>query len=215
MSWNDSNKITVIIPALNEEEGIRPTLEGVLRLEDVGQIIVVDGGSLDGTAEIAERIGATVIIERRTGWGGAVIRGLQEARGEFIAVIDADYTYDPSEIPKLITVLKSNDSIAAVVGTRSQKSLAVKFFASMFRLLFNSPIDDVTSSFIVARKDPVMGLQLRSWDFSLSVEILAKLIKKGYMVTGVPIIHRPRLGEKKLKLRHGYWILRRIIASRF
>lgn len=212
---NASNEITVIIPALNEEEGIQRTLEQILRLENVREIFVVDGGSLDGTVEIAERIGATVLIERGVGWGRAVVRGLQEARGEFIAVIDADCTYDPSELPKLVAALRSNDSIAAVVGSRPQISLAMKFFASMFRLLFNRSIKDVTSSFIVVRKDTVMDLELHSWDFSLSVEILAKLIKRGYIVAEVPISYRRRLGERKLKLRHGFRILRRIIASGF
>jgi dolichol-phosphate mannosyltransferase len=206
----------VIVPALNEEEGIGPILKELLLLADVGEIIVVDGGSLDGTAEIAERIGAHVLIERGSGYGKAITRGLQEAKGEFVAVVDADYSYDPSELAKFVSILEENDKIGAVVGSRTgfQKPFTIKFLNFAFRLFFHTQTADVVSSFIVARRNIVLNLGLSSLNFSFPIEVRAKLAKKGYTIVEVPIEYRSRRGEKKLELRHGLSILRAIIGSR-
>lgn len=216
MRTNSSNNITVVVPALNEEKGIQTTLEELMRL-DVKEIIVVDGGSLDGTPEIAERIGARVFVEKGHGYGRAVLRGLQEAKGDFVVFIDADDSYDPNEIGKLVNILKGNVDVGAVIGSRTnfRKSIVVKFLNYTFRLFFGGLTSDVVSSFFAIRKNIMTDLVLNSLDFSLPIEIRAKLLRKGYTIIEVPVVYRPRLGEKKFKLSYGFSLLRRIIGLRF
>lgn len=206
--------VTVIIPTLNEEAGIGSTLSELKGL-NVREVIVVDGGSLDGTAEIAERTGAHVIVERGFGYGKAIIRGLQEAKGDYVAIIDGDYTYDPNEIGKLVKILDENKDIAVVFGARTgyKKSLADELLNSTFSIWYRKKAVDVASSLIVARKNTISKLGLSSPGFDVLVEMRAKLATRGFTTVEVPIAYRQRQGNKKLALRHGFKILQRILQE--
>ncbi|MGA2681344.1 MAG: glycosyltransferase family 2 protein [Candidatus Bathyarchaeia archaeon] len=195
---NESNNITVIIPAFNEEKDIPLTLRELKRITNIKEIIVVDGGSLDGTPEIAEKEGATVLIQKGYGgWGQAFREGLEIATGEFIAITNAYCSYPNFEIPRFVNVLKSDNKIGAVVGSRQQ--VPNKFLSSFFNFLFHSSITDLTSSFIVARRNILLDLNLSAIDSSLVIEIRAKIIKKGYSIVEIPVeyyddfIYKPHL----------------------
>jgi glycosyltransferase involved in cell wall biosynthesis len=96
-------KITVVIPCLNEEEGIRKVLDRIP--EFVDEIIVVDNDSTDGTAQIARRMGATVIQENVRGYGRAYKTGLFHAQGDVIITLDGDHSYPVDAISYLIEAL--------------------------------------------------------------------------------------------------------------
>lgn len=104
-------KISIVIPALNEEKGIEKTIQSVSKetLEKMGyevQILVVDNGSHDGTGELARKAGAEVVIEPRRGYGRAYIAGFAQAKGDIIATADADATYPVEDIPRLVEILE-------------------------------------------------------------------------------------------------------------
>lgn len=222
-----SKKATsVIIPALNEEYGIGSTLNEVSRLPDVLEIIVVDGGSVDGTAEIAEKTGAHVLIERNAGYGTAIIKGMERAEGKYVAIIAADFTYPASEIEKFIKILESNNEIGMVVGSRfsSEKlspaislinRLSNYLISLSFRLFYGKPATDPMSGFFAMRRKILTELNPTSVGFSLMIELRAKLLKEGLGIVEVPIDYRSRLGEKKISIRHGFSILRTILGLRF
>ena len=90
-------QITVVIPCLNEEEAVGnvvdQALEGIRRSRPFGEVLVVDNGSEDRSAEVAASHGARVVIEPRRGYGSAYLTGLEAARGEYVVMGDADETY--------------------------------------------------------------------------------------------------------------------------
>src|SRR4051794_16293488 len=99
--------VSVVIPCLNEAENIEFCVARALAVleehEISGEVIVADNGSEDGSAELAEAAGATVVHEPRRGYGRAYLAGFAAARGEYIVMVDADLTYDFAEIPRFVS----------------------------------------------------------------------------------------------------------------
>src|SRR5438105_3075833 len=96
--------VSVVIPCLNEAENIEScvasALEEIERMGISGEVVVADNDSEDGSARLAERAGARVVVERRRGYGSAYRAGFSAARGRYIVMADADLTYDYSDIPR-------------------------------------------------------------------------------------------------------------------
>ena len=106
--------ISIVIPALNERDGIAKTIQAIPKaeLESLGyevQILVVDNGSTDGTGEVAKKAGAEVVFEPKIGYGSAYKTGFVHARGSIIATADADLTYPMEDISKLIKMLEDEE----------------------------------------------------------------------------------------------------------
>ena len=112
--------ITVVIPCLDEEEAVGSVVqrawEGIERSGLTGEVVVVDNGSTDRSAVIAERQGARVVSEPERGYGNAYLAGLATARGRYIVMGDADETYDFGTIPEFVRELE--DGADMVLGTR-------------------------------------------------------------------------------------------------
>src|SRR5436190_23723685 len=123
-----SHALTIIIPAYNEERGIRPVVEQVRdameSFEYEFEIVIVDDGSQDRTGEEARATGARVIQHRQNrGYGEALKTGIRHAQYERIAIIDADGSYPASEIPRLAALL---DDAEMVVGARTGANAAIR-----------------------------------------------------------------------------------------
>src|ERR1700722_12614508 len=105
--------ISVILPVMNEAENLRtllPRLITVLDREHINyEIIVIDGPSTDGTREVAEQSGARVVGERRRGYAGALVTGIEEARGDYLLTLDADQSHDPDFVVKMWRARQSAD----------------------------------------------------------------------------------------------------------
>jgi glycosyltransferase involved in cell wall biosynthesis len=113
-----SSRVSVVIPCLNEEECIERCIQQI-RLafsEPDTEILVVDNGSTDRSAELALKAGARVVEERRKGYGSAILRGLHESRGDYLVIGDADNTYDFSDARPLVEALKEGADFA--IGNR-------------------------------------------------------------------------------------------------
>src|ERR1700683_4240385 len=97
--------VSVILPVVNEAENLRiliPRLVTLLNHERIShEIVVIDGGSTDGTRETAEALGARVVSERRRGYAGAMETGIAEARGDYVLTLDADQSHDPDFVTKM------------------------------------------------------------------------------------------------------------------
>ncbi|MBS7633225.1 glycosyltransferase family 2 protein [Candidatus Bathyarchaeota archaeon] len=203
--------VSVVIPSLNEEEGIGSTIDEipVKELQRMGydvEILVVDGNSIDRTREIAEKMGATVIIEARRGYGRAYKTGFEKARGDIIVTLDADATYPALNIPKFVRYLTEQklDFITtnrlAFMENEAMAPLhkvgnAILTLAS--RILFLVKIADSQSGMWIFRKEILRELDLTSDGMGLSEEIKIKAFKK-FRAKEVPIKYRKRLGAAKI-----------------
>jgi glycosyltransferase involved in cell wall biosynthesis len=203
-------KISIVIPALNEEQAIGETLKGIPKekLESLGyevEILVVDGGSKDRTREIAESLGAKVIVENRKGYGRAYKTGFEKCSGEIIVTGDADGTYPFERIPELLKMLEGFDFITTdrfaslEEGAMSRMhSIGNKVLSFVLRFLYKVDVKDSQSGMWIFRKSILKNLDLRADGMELSEEIKAEAFHK-CRAREVPIHYGKRIGEKKLR----------------
>ena len=217
----------VMIAALNEEKGIGPTLSEIKYFMDEASFLVIDGRSRDDTVKVAKEMGAQVIFQKNNGKGDAIGIAIEHAKNlnvKYVALIDADYTYPAEYLPKMVKILEENPKVGMVCGNRFNGNLSLKAMKHVF-YLGNKLIAYLHSLLNGVRmKDPLTGLRVVRWEllknwrprskgFDIEVEMNHYVEKRGYEILEIPIRYRTRLGDKKLKLRHGLSILKRILIE--
>lgn len=219
--------ITVVVAALNEEQGIGPTLRELRSFLGQSQVVVVDGNSVDRTVEIAKNMSADVMLQNRVGKGNAIFQGLQKLSPHvrYVVFIDADFTYPSEYVPKMIEILEQESDVGMVIGDRFngeinlQKSWVNAFYlgnrliALAQHTLNGIKLSDPLSGLRVVRADILKNWRPKSQGFDIEAEINFFVERAGYRIAEVPINYRKRLGKKKLKMRHGVSILKRIISE--
>jgi dolichol-phosphate mannosyltransferase len=218
--------VLVIVAALNEEEGIGLTIDELRYHLENPKILVVDGNSRDRTVEVAKGMDADVMFQEGTGKGKAIAQAIRQVNldADYVIFTDADYTYPAEYLPKMIKILKENPRVGMVCGNRFNSHFHLKEMHNMFylgnRLLAFShtmlngiALHDPLTGLRVVRSEVLKGWMPRSKSFDIEVELNHHVERRGYGILEIPIPYRPRLGEKKLKLRHGVTILRRIIME--
>jgi len=222
--------LSIVIPALNEEKGIVRTLAAIPQkeLEELGyetQVVVVDNGSQDRTAQLAIEAGAEVVCEPRRGYGRAYKTGFAHARGEIIATCDADYTYPVEDIPKLLSLLRENNLDFVTTNRFSHMESAAMSFEHrigngvlnvMTRLLFRINLKDSQSGMWVFKKQLIDKLVLKSDCMAFSQELKIESCRlAGCRWAEIAIDYRSRVGDVKLRSwRDGTRNLLRLIAMR-
>jgi glycosyltransferase involved in cell wall biosynthesis len=227
-----TQSLTVLMPVFNEAQTVETALRRVLGAEmgaGSREILIVDDGSTDGTAEIlaegdwGEEV-RIVTHPRNRGKGAAIRTGLSEARGEFTTIMDADLEYDPGEVGGLVEPLLAGDA-EAVYGVRGfQAHNAFSFwyvvgnrgvtFAA--NLIYNCWLGDLMTCHKAARTDLLAGLPLREDGFAIEAEITARLLNRGVRIFEVPISYRARGREdgKKLEAMDGVRVLRTLVRCK-
>jgi dolichol-phosphate mannosyltransferase len=220
------NGVLAVIAALNEEEGIRPTLEELRQYLQNPRILVVDGRSTDRTVEVAEDLGAEVIQQEGKGKGDAIAKAISHVNSkvEYVVFTDADYTYPATFIPKMIRILEENPKIGMVCGNRFNSHFHIEEMHDLF--YFGNRLLAFTHNMLngVALRDPLSGLRVVRWEilkgwvpkskgFDIEVELNHHVERRGFGIKEIDILYRCRLGEKKLKLRHGLTIVKRIMTE--
>jgi glycosyltransferase involved in cell wall biosynthesis len=227
MMQNTRSPITVVIAALNEEEGIGPTLDELHRLLDFSCLIVVDGNSHDKTVEIAKKKGASVLVQDGTGKGDALFKGLQRLGSDvrYVVFTDADFTYPAEFIPKMIEILEQDPNVGMVIGDRFPREISIhrslkdifylgnRLIALAQHMLNGICLNDPLSGLRVVRSDVLRNWVPKSQGFDIEAELNFFVEREGYQIVEMPIDYRYRLGEKKLKLQHGIHILKRIVTE--
>ncbi|MBS7635387.1 glycosyltransferase [Candidatus Bathyarchaeota archaeon] len=222
--------IVVVIAALNEEKGIGPTISEVRDILGDACFLVVDGRSVDRTVDVAKGFGADVCTQRGRGKGQAISEAVEHisrvnGNPSYVVFIDADYTYPAAYVPAMIKILESDPSIGMVIGNRFNGNYNVgnsmrnvyyfgnRLLALAHRLASGVNIEDPLSGLRVARWSLLKDWKVKSMGFDVEAELNFYIAKRGYRIIEVPIEYRPRIGEKKLKLKHGFTILRRIVSE--
>ena len=208
-----SGAVTVVIPTLNEEQAIGKVIEE-LKACGWSDILVVDGGSSDSTREIAESMGARVVLQEGRGKADAVRTALKHVATPYIVVMDGDYTYPARHINELIREAEEkglDEVIGARVRGRENIPLVNRFgnwvITKAFNLLFATHLSDVCSGMYLVRTDAAREVGFEAKGFSVEVEIAAHIASTTRKIGEVPIEYRPRIGEPKLGKRHGIRIM--------
>ena len=206
--------ISIVIPAYNEEEGIKNVLNGIKDTLKEGldyELLVVDDGSTDRTAEIVKNEGVRLIQHSyNKGYGAALKTGTKNAQGDFVLYMDADNQHNPGDILKLLKYMNENDM---VVGARTKDSKIVfsrrigkKILTFIANYLSETKIPDLNSGLRLVRKDVVMEfIHILPNTFSFTTTITLACIKSGYNIKYVPINTTERVGDSKINpFRDGF-----------
>jgi glycosyltransferase involved in cell wall biosynthesis len=204
--------ISVVIPALNEAGTIERVIDQLKRSSPYPmEIIVVDGGSYDGTQERAVNGGARIVFDSRPGYGRAIRTGLEHTTGEAVVVIDADGTYRAEDLPRLLNPLlegRADIALASRLGGTilpgamgGLNYVGNRAFALVYDLLFGKRLKDTQTGFRALSRRALDRVELTQDGMSISTEILAQAAKRSLRIVEIPSLYRPRTGESKTKLR--------------
>ena len=201
------SRISVIIPAYNEESSIGLVLDA-LPQEKIHEIIVVDNCSTDATARVAQEHGARVVKEPRKGYGSACLKGIEELDAPDIVVfIDGDFSDFPEEIVLLISPIETGEK-DFVLGSRmilpkSQLALLPqarygnRLAVFLIKLFFKYEFTDL-GPFRAIRYSSLMSLGMQDRDFGWTVEMQIKALRNGLRIHEVPVNYRKRVGISKI-----------------
>ena len=230
MAPTEFRKLSVVIPAYNEERFVAQLVGKVLRvdLSSFGiakQVIVVDDGSRDRTAEIVRTISGVTLhqLERNSGKGAAVRAGIAHADGDLIMIQDADLEYEPDDyLPMVDELIRSGAD--AVYGSRYMAqpgagALASKHSGqswpaylggrslSVVQWWFTGQyLTDTVTALKLFRAPAIKGLELRTNGFELDHEITSRILGRGCTIREVPIRYFPRSKEEGKKIGFRDWV---------
>jgi len=202
-------KVSVVIPAYNEEKNIKETINRVKKTNPNYEIIVVDDGSKDKTTEIAKKTGVKVFkFKKNKGKGAAFRKGIHESSGEIIVQVDADSQFPPEDIPKLIEpLLKGKADVT--FGSRFLKESTIEEGALSFRNKIANKVDsflaslfsgikitDVQAGFKAFTKEALEKINFQEDSFAYEPEIAILASKRGLRIVEVPVHYKIRSGGK-------------------
>jgi len=205
-------KLTIVIPALNEELGIGSVIKEIPlnQLTELGyqtEILVVDNDSHDKTPHIARSHGATVIIQPIRGYGNAYKAGFANATGDIIATGDADLTYPFSSLPSILKKMEDEDldfintdrltTLDPAVMSLSHR-FGNRLLTIMLLFLFRWPYVDSQSGMWIFKRKIWKKLRVKSSGMPFSQELKIEAFIKGFKCAEVPITYRTRAGKEKL-----------------
>lgn len=203
-------KISVIIPAYNEEKAIANVIREIPKI--VSEIIVVNNNSTDNTGGIAFENGATVLSEKRKGYGYACLKGLeyishQKTKPDIVVFIDGDYSDYPEELHKIIAPIL-NQNVDFVVGARvsnlrekgsmtPQQIFGNSLATFLMKLFFNSKFTDL-GPFRAIKYSTLLDLDMQDKTYGWTVEMQLKVLKKRIPYTEIPVRYKNRIGVSKV-----------------
>jgi glycosyltransferase involved in cell wall biosynthesis len=222
-------KLSIVIPAYNEEDGIVTIVERVLAVRQVLiemgvselELLVVDDGSEDRTAELASSISDVILIRHKVnrGYGAALKTGFNQASGELIGFLDADGTYPPEYFPKLCSAVRNGADLAVgsrMAGASSQmpatRRIGNLFFARLLSVIGRQHISDSASGMRVFRRGVLAQLYPLPDGLNLTPVMSTRAVHEGIRIVELPIPYSERVGRSKLSVvRDGSVFLHSIV----
>ena len=181
-------------------EALLPKIDAVLKRIGVNsEIVVVDGGSTDGTPEAAVSLGARVVRQTERGYGGAILAGLQAVNSPWVLTMDADQSHPPAVIEQLWNARSKGDLI---LGSRfmpggSAEMKRLRYLLSRilnltFTALLRVPVRDLSTGCRLYRREALEGLTFRARDFNIVQEMAVTLYLRGAKLHEIPLHYAPR-----------------------
>lgn len=202
--------IKVIIPAFNEDQSIAKVIAEIPDI--VSEIIVVDNNSTDSTPEVAKNAGATVLFEKRKGYGYACLKGMQyisevQQKPDIVVFLDGDYSDYPEQLTKIVAPI-IEEKIDFVVGSRVKElredgsmtfpqQFGNGLATFLMKLFFNSTFTDL-GPFRAIKYDKLLALEMEDKTYGWTVEMQLKALKKKYSYREIPVPYRNRIGVSKV-----------------
>jgi glycosyltransferase involved in cell wall biosynthesis len=216
----------ILIAALNEEKGIGLTVAELMDTLEGSLVLVVDGRSTDRTVEVAKNLGAEILVQDGLGKGDAVAKAIAhiDPSVDYVVLTDADYTYPAAYIPKMIQILENAPNVGMVCGSRfngyEEKTalssifyIGNRFIAFAHNLLNGVSLVDPLTGLRVVRAGILRKWQVQSKGFDVEVELNHHVEREGFGIVEIPINYRERLGQKKLGIKNGAEIFKRIMLE--
>jgi glycosyltransferase involved in cell wall biosynthesis len=222
-------KLSVLIPVYNEKNSIQEILSRVQKIPIEKEIIVIDDCSTDGTRELLpslkEKGVAIVYHEQNEGKGAAIRTGIGHASGDYLIIQDADLEYDPIDYFKLLPLVIEGKA-KVVYGSRFKGKgkfstlshyLGNKLLTWVTNLLYGVALTDMETCYKLIPTALVKSLALKANRFDFEPEITAKILKRGYKITEVPISYQGRAFHegKKISWKDAFAAIRALIKYRF
>lgn len=216
------NDAIVLLPTYKEPEGVKLVINELRDIFDPF-ILVIDRPTGDSTGDNAKKLGVKVLNQRSRGKGSAISDALEyleyrRLNHKYLIMIDADHTYPAKYIPEMVDILESNPDVGMVTGRRPEsRELDIYHIGNLLlrlaHLILNGiKINDPCTGLRVIRYDIIKNWRPKSKGFDIECEINHFINKiKGSNVVEIPIEYRDRIGEKKLSVKHGITILKRIL----
>jgi|TARA_B100001094_G_scaffold152391_1_gene147493 dolichol-phosphate mannosyltransferase len=221
----------ILLPVLNEEDGLERVLHTIphMQLKESGwssSVVIIDGNSSDNSRKIGKESGCEVLVQPTKGKGEAIRVGFEYAiKNQFDAVVmfDADQTYHPEDMLKMLPQLESGQII---VGNRltnqmhphamtTQNWIGNHLLTWSAVMLFGLEIHDVCSGYWIFDKEAIKKMNLNSMDFEIEAEMYAECAVANIQLRNYPIRYQPRIGQPKLgSIRDGSSILKKLIIRR-
>ena len=200
-------RVSVVIPTHNEAQSIGRVLAD-LPSDIVTEVLVVDSNSIDGTPEIASKMGARVLHEPRRGYGRACLTGLAAANTPDVVVfLDGDYSDRPDELPLLLAPIidgRADITLGSRLGKQNvhgalpwHAAFGNRLAAALIRFLYGLKISDL-GPFRAARADVLRRLELQETTYGWAVETILKGTLAGFRIVEVPVSYYPRIGKSKI-----------------
>src|SRR5213596_1236403 len=220
--------VSILLPALNEEEGIAAVLNRIARLTPQQKgfaysVHLLDGRSTDRTRAVAKRLGAEIFVQSGNGKGSAFREFVPKIRDQYVVLLDSDGTYPPEVIPDIVGKLGAGSPV--VIGSRLRGSIndgvmsmanrvGNRMLSWLASFLFATPISDVCSGMWGFVSDRLKSLGLTATGFELEADLFAECALKDIPITEIPIRYDRRIGECKLHLREGFRIALALLKKR-
>lgn len=220
--------LSVIVPVYNEAQTVRQIIEKIHAVDIDKEIIVIDNCSTDGTQKILSQLhyDNLKIIYHSTnlGKGASFLTGLDNAKGKYIVVQDADLEYDPNDYLPLFAEIKDNkyDMVSGVRFSEGHKGLLMhvlgnKFLTFVLNFLYGAKLNDCATCYKLARREIYKSFGLEKKGFDIDFEVICKALRKKLRIKELQVSYHPRSYKegKKIRINDAFWAVLTMFKYRF